>query len=306
MVLLAKRSRVLLGGRTQGGIQVIRKHLERRGFQVKVETQVARILTHAKRWPPDLVLLDSSLQSPTLEELCRVLRQTAQTHHIPILVAVSAFRGRPTALAAGADDFLSKPVNRQELETRVRSLIRIKRLSDELRRKVSHAERRAQVDGLTGLFNHSAFQGRLSQELARGRRYLRPCAVLMIDLDDFKNYNDAHGHPAGDRLLRRSGRLLKQHIREMDTAARYGGDEFAVILPETSRDSAFVAGERLCQLFEAKERVTVSVGVASFPDDAETPSQLVSRADRALYLAKAKGRNCVCCGELRVLSRGVS
>jgi len=294
---MSRQPRVLLGSRTLAALQGIRKHLERQGFDVKIENQVARILTIAKRWPPDVVLLDSSLPPQTLGELCRIFRQSDQTHHIPILVAVSGSRNRLTALAAGADDFLSKPVNRQELETRIRSLIRIKRLSDELRRKVSHAERKAQVDGLTGLFNHSAFQERLGHEIARGKRYPRPCSVLMIDLDSFKNYNDVHGHPAGDRLLRRSGRLLKQHIREVDTGARYGGDEFAVILPETPSTSAFEVGERLRQLFEAKERVTVSVGVATFPDDAETPGQLVSRADRALYLAKARGRNCVCCSE---------
>ncbi len=293
---MSRQPRVLLGSRTLAVLQGIRKHLERQGFDVKIENQVARILTIAKRWPPDVVLFDSSLPPQTLGELCRILRQSDQTHHIPILVAVSASRNRLTALAAGADDFLSKPVNRQELETRIRSLIRIKRLSDELRRKVSHAERKAQVDGLTGLYNHSAFQERLGHEIARGKRYPRPCSVLMIDLDSFKNYNDVHGHPAGDRLLRRGGRLLKQHIREVDTGARYGGDEFAVILPETPRHAAFEVGERLRQLFEAKERVTVSVGVATFPDDAETPGQLVSRADRALYLAKAR-RNCVCCPE---------
>ncbi|MBI3995583.1 MAG: diguanylate cyclase [Nitrospirae bacterium] len=158
-------------------------------------------------------------------------------------------------------------------------------------------------DGLTGLFNRRGFGQRLKEEIGRSQRYIHPLSLLMFDIDHFKTINDFHGHPAGDVVLRVLAVCIQGQIRPTDWAARYGGEEFAVLLPETAGSGAAVAAERLRAAVagravrigpEKTARVTVSVGIATFPEDAATEEALVAAADRALYEAKRAGRNRVC------------
>lgn len=158
-------------------------------------------------------------------------------------------------------------------------------------------------DGLTGLLNHRELLQRLESELARAIRYRRPLALLMLDLDEFKEVNDRHGHQAGDTVLKAVADCLRGELRPVDQLARYGGEEFAVILPETSFPGAVVLAHRIHAAVGALHidvgegrvvRITISVGVASFPEDAESVTRLLASADRALYAAKMAGRNRVC------------
>jgi len=157
-------------------------------------------------------------------------------------------------------------------------------------------ERSAVTDGLTGLYNHAYFMQSLRQELLRSRRHGLKAALLLLDLDDFKAVNDVLGHVEGDRALMRAAAVLRESLREIDVAARYGGEEFAVILPDTSRLGAFVVAERVRLRIEerfarGRVRITVSGGIAVFPEDAATPADLIVRADAGLYAAKAAGKN---------------
>ncbi len=159
-------------------------------------------------------------------------------------------------------------------------------------------ERSAITDGLTGLFNHSYFLSSLRQEILRSKRHEIRTAVLLLDLDDFKQLNDSHGHVEGDRVLTKTAALLRETVREIDLAARYGGEEFAVILPDTSPTGAYVVAERVRERIEERfrrgrplPRITISGGIAVYPDDAGTPADLIVRADEALYRAKAAGKN---------------
>ncbi len=162
--------------------------------------------------------------------------------------------------------------------------------------------RMASTDGLTGLNNHRAFQERLEEEIERAKRFESRVVLLMIDIDHFKAFNDAHGHVRGDEALKRIACTLTDNIRTVDFAARYGGEEFAVILPEIPLEGAMVVAERIRQAVErqtlrldGKEaRITLSIGVASFPEHALNRKDLIERADKALYLAKRSGRNKVC------------
>ncbi len=160
--------------------------------------------------------------------------------------------------------------------------------------------RSAITDHLSGLFNREHFDISLKREINRCRRYGQSASLLMMDLDDFKAVNDTRGHPAGDDVLKEVGRLLSQTVRDIDVAARYGGEEFGVILPETQRMSAFVVAERIRldveRTFKRRNssrdlHVTMSCGVASFPDDADSHESLLTRADEALYRAKREGKN---------------
>lgn len=159
------------------------------------------------------------------------------------------------------------------------------------------------TDGLTGLYNHRHFQGRLNEELARAQRYKHNLSLFFLDVDYFKQYNDLNGHIKGNEVLRLIAHLIRANQRQSDFAARWGGEEFAVIMPETNKQQALNSAERLRARveeadFENKEKqplgkITISVGIATFPDDGLTSEDLCQAADEALYKAKNTGRNCV-------------
>ena len=152
------------------------------------------------------------------------------------------------------------------------------------------------TDGLTGLYNHAFFLQALRQEVLRSKRHGLRAALLLLDLDNFKAVNDERGHVEGDRVLMRAAAVVREGVREIDVAARYGGEEFAVLLPDTSRLGAFVVAERIRRRIEerfarGRSIVTISGGIAVFPDDAGTPADLIVQADAGLYGAKAAGKN---------------
>jgi diguanylate cyclase (GGDEF)-like protein len=168
------------------------------------------------------------------------------------------------------------------------------------------------TDGLTKLYRHRYFQERLDQEMDRARRYGRTMTFLMCDLDHFKRYNDTYGHPEGDEMLKMVSRLMGEHFARPALLARYGGEEFAVLLPDTTRERAVELAVNFRKALEssappaaaARKPMTVSIGVASFPSDAQTKRDLVARADLALYRAKNEGRNRVCCYEASMEGQG--
>lgn len=170
----------------------------------------------------------------------------------------------------------------------------------ELQEVNARLERLAVTDGLTGVFNHRRFQEQLQAEILRSDRHKRPLAVLMVDVDFFKKVNDAMGHPAGDELLRRLAEVLSIDLRQTDLIARYGGEEFAVLLPETTKTVAMQVAERMRNAVETRindpntpwpVRITVSIGVATFPEDGKTGEHVLVAADQAMYVAKRQGRN---------------
>jgi diguanylate cyclase (GGDEF)-like protein len=162
------------------------------------------------------------------------------------------------------------------------------------------AQRLSTTDPLTGLWNFRYLSMSLAREIERSTRFDRPLAVLMLDLDHFKQVNDVHGHARGDTVLRELAQRVQEQIREVDTFARYGGEEFVVVLPETTVEGAAQLAERICEAIrrepfrvegEAPLDITLSIGGAAFPDHGSTPATLMRSADRALYVAKAEGRD---------------
>jgi len=152
-------------------------------------------------------------------------------------------------------------------------------------------------DSLTGLWHHGYFQYLLGEEVKSASSKKLFFTLLMIDIDDFKNFNDAYGHQAGDAILKSISNIFREAARKIDIIARYGGEEFTIILPNTKKKEALVVAERLRKSVEENEHmknITVSIGVASFPEDGEEKEILISKADRALYKAKSTGKNKVC------------
>jgi diguanylate cyclase (GGDEF)-like protein len=270
-------------------------------YQVFMATSGQQALDFCRRTPPDLVLLDIVMPGMDGFEVCAALKTDPNTCDIPVIfVTAHTDASQETrGFDAGAVDFISKPVNPSVVRARVKTQLTLKLQSDLLRQLVF-------LDGLTGVFNRRYFDQQLSIEVARAQRAQAPLALIMIDVDYFKLYNDRYGHQAGDDCLRRVAQTLKDSLRRpADLVARYGGEEFACILPETGFDDAMAIAHEL----EARVRqqaiahedsgtakiVTVSLGVAGRVAHASSDaSALLSLADAQLYLAKDSGRGCVC------------
>jgi diguanylate cyclase (GGDEF)-like protein len=210
------------------------------------------------------------------------------------------------ALNVLAESVQESTLNRNpDAERRARELeaanTELERINQLLGRHVASLADAASTDGLTGLANHRTFQEDLARMLRPGGHGPTTVSLLMIDVDHFKSYNDTHGHPAGDEVLKQVAEVLMEGVRDGDLVARYGGEEFVVILPETSQGAGELVAERLREHVEAAEfanehtqpmgQLTVSIGLATFPDAGLSPAELISAADQALYQAKRDGRN---------------
>jgi two-component system, cell cycle response regulator len=297
------QGRILVVDDSRDNVEIIATRLRFRGYTIEEASRGADALKQVYDNPPDLILLDVMLPDLDGYEISRRIKNDETLPFIPIILVTArdSTQDKVAGLDAGADDYLTKPINFPELEARVRSMMRIKRLQDELEVKNRELAQLSISDGLTGLFNHRHMQELLEEEFERANRTGDPLAVAMLDLDRFKSVNDSYGHQVGDHVLQAMSEILRNTAREIDRLGRYGGEEFIVILPETGIDEAAVFAERVREAVEAhpfaKEmrdpiQLTVSAGVAEYPHAAvANPHELVKRADQALYSAKTSGRN---------------
>jgi two-component system cell cycle response regulator len=242
---------------------------------------------------PDIVLLDVMMPELDGFEVCRCIKADPATAHIPVIMvtALSDVDDLVRGFEAGADDFVTKPVNGLALMARIDSQLRRKR-------DYEHILEQSRADPLTGAFNRGYFDAHAPRLAARCRPARQSLSVLMIDVDDLKQVNDAHGHSAGDHVLKQVVNRVTSALRPSDLVARMGGDEFAVVMPETDLDAALQVAERLRgRIAETPVEgvaVTVSIGVtASRPDVEEELEVTLQRADAAVYEAKRAGGNCV-------------
>jgi diguanylate cyclase (GGDEF)-like protein len=285
--------------------RVVLEHISRALTELGHETLTAQSWTDAVRLfrekKPDLVLLDVVMPSVDGFKLARIIKSEARTFTpVIFLTALDDIEAKRRGLEAGADDFLSKPVTPLELEIRVRAMLRIKHLTDELGAARDRLQYLATTDDLTGLRTRRTILGDLDREFSRARRYGSPLSTLMIDVDSFKHVNDTYGHATGDQVLSIVGDSLRQTLRTSDLAGRLGGEEFVVLAPETRAGAAVVLAERLRKIISEATasrgggvpRATVSIGLASTEHpESRTAQDLLRLSDEALYRAKREGRD---------------
>lgn len=243
---------------------------------------------------PALILLDVNMPDHDGFEALHCLKDNPVTTGIPVIMLTGSAESanKVRAFELGAMDYVTKPVDVPELKARIQSAIRITRLMKLL-------EQRAQIDGLTGLWNRSHFNNQLDAAVNESTRKHTPLALAICDLDHFKKLNDTFGHPAGDAVLQGFAQLLSEEVRSYDVPCRYGGEEFAIILPGAAAEEALALCERVRKSLETltfakypKVRATGSFGVATAPFSGETDiAGWIKAADTALYSAKTGGRN---------------
>ena len=293
----------------EDNIELLRARLEARGYRIEAAMDGEEALACISREPPDLILLDVMMPRMDGFEVVRRVKSNDELPFIPIILqtALDSTEHKVEGLDAGADDYITKPINFAELEARVKSMLRIKALQEALEereRELSEVNERllkmAQTDALTGLDNRRHLEQRLEEMFGHSRRLGEPLAVVMCDLDRFKSVNDTYGHQAGDAVLKQFARILRQEAREIDRVGRYGGEEFMLLLPGTVLDAAVTFAERVRKAVEAHTfsfdggtlKRTMSCGVAAWPHPRVTDVDvLVRAADDALYVAKETGRN---------------
>jgi two-component system, cell cycle response regulator len=250
----------------------------------------------------DLLMVSLTLPDADALRLCSQTRSHDRTRHLPIIVLVEPGEEARLlrALDMGVNDYVMRPIERNELLARVRTQVKRKRYSDHLRNRLEESIEAAMIDSLTGLHNRRYMEGHLATLVADAHNSNRSLSVLLADIDHFKQVNDTYGHDVGDLVLREFSNRFRRNTRGIDLACRFGGEEFIVIMPDTSMARAYQVGERLrvaiaADAFQIRPglgiHLTASVGLATLECPEDTPETVFRRADNALFAAKRRGRN---------------
>ena len=293
-----KRSKILIVDDDKAIRELIQIFLEKSGFEPFTAITAEAALEILKKEEIGIVLTDVQLPGMNGIELTKIIKQDYEADVI-VMTGYSLEYSIEEAMTRGASDLIIKPIRLEDLLLRINVVLKNRLEKQENCRKMAELTNLTTRDDLTGLFNSRQFYRHIAQEVDRSNRYFRPLALILMDIDNFKTLNDTYGHLFGDKILSAIGDIIKSAIRIQDTAYRYAGDEFTIILPETELDMAISVAERVRQAIENDTqalssprpvKVTVSIGVVEYLTD-EAIKSFVHRADSAMYTSKKRGRN---------------
>lgn len=280
---------------------LVADYLTLAGFDVVAFASAKEALTHLEGTPMDIVITDIPLKGTNGFELTDTIKKNYTTDVI-ILTGYCTGYSYEEAIKKGASDFVFKPVRFEELLLRIKRVLHERRLTCERNEMLNRLKRMAVTDSLTRLFNIRYFYNQLEKEIDRYNRYNRPLALMLLDIDNFKIFNDTYGHLEGDRVLVNLGKVVRECLRTMDSGYRFGGEEFTIILPETTVNEGLVVAERIQKAMRetsfsppsAPEPVitTLSIGLTEYASG-EPLKEFVRRADKAMYLSKARGKDLI-------------
>ncbi|MEW5806434.1 MAG: diguanylate cyclase [Acidobacteriota bacterium] len=304
------KNKILIVDDEKDNVNCLARWFEREGLDIISAYDGQHALDMVEKHHPDLIILDIIMPGLDGLEVARRLKADSMFWSIPIimLTAKHEMKNKVEGFRIGVDDYVTKPFDFEEVDARIKAMLRKRELYLELEKKKLQLDQTnlklkemAITDDKTSLFNHRYFLNKLKEEFKRTKRYGTSLSIIMLDLDDFKEINDIHGHQRGDRILREVGRIIQSNARETDFVARYGGEEFAVILPNSDAQMAKQVAERIrkavsVHVFKEEKSslaMTISAGIATFPDNAmiKNADELIHSADAALYMAKKKGKN---------------
>ncbi len=271
-------------------------------FKIKTTDSAWNALNILEQNSFDLIISD--LMMPRMDGITLIKNIKSMGIETPVIVitAFATIEHAVESMKAGAFDFITKPFNFDQINLIIKKALENKRLQ-KMAMEWEYYKKLSTRDDLTELSNYRYFNEVLEKEIQRKKRYNRPLSLMMIDLDNFKTANDMFGHLVGDMVLKQAAALIKKNTRGCDLVARYGGDEFTVILPETSEEEAFIVADRIreavdeftFQTYEGKSisNLSVTIGLSSLPDKSKNKKGLIATADQAMYKGKAGGKNCV-------------
>jgi diguanylate cyclase (GGDEF)-like protein len=285
-----KKAVVLIVDDTRLNIQTM-AHILKNEYIIKIAHDGTRAVELATQDPtPDLILLDVEMPNVSGYDVCRLLRENSDTAKIPIIFVTGkdSIEEEGYGLSLGAVDYITKPIHPSIVKARVKTHITLKHQYDLLKEIAVH-------DQLTGLYNRHYLSDMLASKVAHAMRHDDSLSIILIDIDHFKSINDTYGHIVGDEVLREIGGLIRQKARQEDIAARFGGEEFILVLDSCTLEDAKIKAEGLRKEIEKYYPqgldVTASFGVIQFHQGIESVTQLLDLADQALYKAKKEGRN---------------
>lgn len=306
----AENARILLAEDNQFTAGKLTEYLTAAGHTVDQSSQIAEALGQGRAQDYDLIIVSLRIDGEEGLRLCSQFRSQEQTRHVPILLVLDDVDLPKLAkgLELGVNDYLVKPVDKNELLARTRTQIRRRRYHHKLRAMLQSSVSMAYTDALTGVYNRRYMSSHLDRKILEIAEAGKPVSVMMFDIDHFKDVNDTHGHAAGDAVLKQLVAGVVDNVRDFDMVARYGGEEFVVIMPTTPAEAAFMVAERVRKRIadtpfpvpgrEAPLTVTISIGVATTTDPNEEAASLLARADALLYDAKRAGRNRSCSADV--------
>jgi len=273
---------------------LLKEELELIGYKVWVASEIEEGLELVKRISFSIILTDLKFPGTNGIEMIRKFREIATNVSVIAIIPYYSLKPAISAMSKGdIVDYVTKPFNIEEIKLVLRRVVDRQYLLRQAGQKELYQELSI-LDGLTGVYNRRYLDEILRREIERTKRYNQPLSLLMLDIDNFKKYNDTHGHLAGDEILKKMANFLVEALRAVDIVFRYGGEEFVVLLPQTLKQGAVEVAKRLINLERQKLPLTVSIGLASFPEDGQEMEELLHKVDMALYQAKHMGKDRIC------------
>ncbi|MDX9788610.1 MAG: diguanylate cyclase [Desulfobacterales bacterium] len=296
------KARILIVDDDLGISDSMQQFIEMAGYEAFTANNAEEALEFLKKKPVHILITDIMLPGLNGLELTDLVKRDYDAD-VLVMTGYSEEYSYEEAINKGASDFVFKPVRYEELLLRIKRVLNERQLTKERIHMLRRLQKLAITDALTKLYNSRHFYTQIELEVDRSNRYGHPLALLLMDIDHFKVYNDAYGHLEGNKVLHFLGRAIKSCLRKMDSAYRYGGEEFTVILPDTSGKEAEIVAHRIRttianQVFtpepDKKEKITVSIGVTEYCRNEEITA-FIHRSDKAMYQSKNNGRNRVSC-----------
>jgi diguanylate cyclase (GGDEF)-like protein len=263
------------------------------GYMVMKTTDPKEALKFLAEMPVAVLITEARSSKMNGVEMTRAAAKVSPDTNVVVLTFYTLIKFAIEAMAEGAYGYITKPLNEVEIRVVVNRAVERYVLMTTAGDKEYYAQL-AVKDGLTGLYNRRSFEQMITMQFSYLERHEIPFSLLMIDIDNFKRYNDTNGHPAGDSLLKKAAEVFRNSVRDSDSVCRYGGEEFVIMLPQADKRIAQLIAERIRVQASVYLPATVSIGLAAFPDDAKDQHAIVKKADEALYAAKQTGKNKVC------------